>query len=258
MENIKSHIQMPKFILKRFVNDQNYFYHYDVVSGIISKGFPKSLNTQLNFYSSDMEKLLSKNIEEPFSKIAKFIDQIGCENTTFYINQEQYNAILNYARSLLVRNPSLIEEAKKASNFSSLLKSEDQNSIAIYYGFQKAKEDKLFSDYFPTFLINKTSTPFVLPLLGMYEYIEEDEKKVVLPIDKFSAIMFLEKKQFKKYSDERGLLTKFQVTDDNTIFSLNQVAIFQQTRMKYGCVVSPSKELLTLLLKSIDNNDLNI
>ena len=99
----------------------------------------------------------------------------------------------------------------------------------------------------------------MLPLIGMYEYFEDNQKKIVLPVDKFSAIMFLEKKHMINYSDERKLLTKFQITDDNTIFTLNQVAILQQIRMKYGCVVSPSKELLTLLLKSLDNTDaLNI
>ena len=143
----------------------------------------------------------------------------------------------------------MIQEAINASQFASLLSSEDQNSIAVLHGFQKAKEDALFADYFPTFLINKTSVPFVLPLLGMYEYFENGEKKIVMPIDKFSAIMFLEKKIINKYSDDNGMLMKFQTNDSDTIFSLNLEAVFQQKRMNYGYVISPTKELLTLLLE---------
>lgn len=94
MENIKSHVQMPKFMLKRFVNEEKYFYYYDVANESISKGYPKTLNTRLGFYSSDMEKLLSQKVEEPFSKITKFVDQIKLENSAFYINQEQYTAMV--------------------------------------------------------------------------------------------------------------------------------------------------------------------
>ena len=57
-----SHIQMPKFMLRRFENEQHELLYYDVETNVIAKGFPKSINTEEDYYSDVMESILNREI----------------------------------------------------------------------------------------------------------------------------------------------------------------------------------------------------
>lgn len=244
---MKSHIQMPKCILKNFTNENNHFFCYDVISKQVSKGHPKSLNTSPDFYSLEMEDFLSNYIEKPFSEIIKIMDKIAKTTCYFELTKNDINKIINFARALLVRNPLLIEEATQSSRLIHLKDQQTKNSNAVLGGLTVAANDKLFDNFFPTVLNNQTSVPLFLPILGIYEYYHEDEHQMLIPINPYTAILFFEKKYMSRYRDSSGKIAKFLVTDDKSIINLNFEAIAQQIRMKYGCVISPTKDFLKKL-----------
>lgn len=242
---------MPKCILKHFVNDKNVFFYYDVVSKRIFKGHPKSLNTESDFYSIETEQFLSNYIEKPFSEIVKLIDRISKTTHYFELTGNDVNIIINFARALLVRNPLLIEEATQTPHLFLLKDQQIKNSNAVLGGLTVAARDKLFNDFSLTILSNKTSIPLFLPILGIYEYYQTDGRKMLIPINPNTAILLFEKKHMSKYTDTHGKISKFIVNDEESIINLNLEAIMQQQRMKYGSVVSPSKELLEKLLSKL-------
>ena len=70
--SVDSHIQMPRFLLARFENECHSFFYYDVKKGFIgSNGHAKSMNTEHGYYPDEVEKLLSDEIEKPFSQVLK-------------------------------------------------------------------------------------------------------------------------------------------------------------------------------------------
>ena len=191
-----------------------------------------------------MESFLSNYIEKPFSEIVKTLDRIAKTSYYFELTKSEINTIINFARALLVRNPLLIEEASQTSRLIHLKDQQTKNSNAVLGGLTIAANDKLFDNFFPTVLNNQTSIPLFLPILGIYEYYHEDEHQMLIPINPHTAFLFFEKKYMSRYRDSSGKIAKFLVTDDESIINLNFEAIAQQIRMKYGCVISPSKELL--------------
>ena len=71
-ESVKSHIQMPKCILKKFQNRNNRLFYYDVKENHIGKnGSANSINTEKGYYSKDTERYLQEKIETPFSKLLR-------------------------------------------------------------------------------------------------------------------------------------------------------------------------------------------
>ena len=76
--NVDSHIQMPRFLLARFENEQHKFFYYDVKKRFIgTNGHAKSTNTEYGYYPNEIEELLNNELEQPFSRILQFIDCQG-------------------------------------------------------------------------------------------------------------------------------------------------------------------------------------
>ena len=103
---INSHIQMPKVLLKRFHNDNNRFFYYDVQKQIIGyNGTAKSINTQLGYYSQQTEDYFRDNIETPFGEVLTYIEKTGIDRETFAINSSAKEIIKNFMFALISRGP---------------------------------------------------------------------------------------------------------------------------------------------------------
>ena len=167
--NVDSHIQMPRFLLSRFENEHHSFFYYDVSKGFIgTNGHAKTLNTEHGYYPNEIEKLLSDEIEKPFSQILRFIDLLDLEQPSFTMNTIDENNIKQFLISLIVRSPLFIDSIGKNSVFFDFFSQTDQHAMAILQGMQEAQKLKLFDDYRVTFTVNKTKKPFILPISGLY------------------------------------------------------------------------------------------
>jgi len=72
---VRSHIQMPKMVMKNFHNCKNELYYYDFNSQEIKKGHAKTLYREEGYYSKTVEDFLGKTIEQPLSKLIAFLQK---------------------------------------------------------------------------------------------------------------------------------------------------------------------------------------
>ena len=160
---------MPKCVLKRFEGSEHRFYYYDVVKNIMgTQGHARSINTEFGYYSQATETFLNNYVEKPLSDLLKKIDSINFSQNTIMITFPQSEVILTFVYSLIARSPTISSIVDEYSIFWSLLSDRDRHDFAAVNGIILAQKKKLLSEFFPTFTINKSRKPFILPMIESY------------------------------------------------------------------------------------------
>ena len=245
-----SHVQMPKFMLKRFADENHNLYYYDVKCGFIgTRGKAKSINTVKDYYSEEIENLLNSTIEDPMGKLLIKIDQINVDDLDFSMTPEYRKLILEFIWSLLCRNPKTLESVLSYSSLLSFL-TEDlpqlQHDLVIVAGMIVDVKKAFFEKYIPTFTINKSCTPFVLPICGIYHHKCNDMDLLSVPISPNKAITLFDISNMGRMKSD-GRIEVFSVEHNSIAHKLNTFAFKQQIKFDYGVVVSANREELDTL-----------
>ena len=74
-----SHIQFPKVILKQFADQNNILHYYSFEEMRNKRAYPKSFNTEKNYYLEETEQLFGAQIETHMGNILKWLN-----SETFY------------------------------------------------------------------------------------------------------------------------------------------------------------------------------
>lgn len=248
-DGIKSHIQMPKLIMKNFVNEYNTFYYYDVSKNkICTKGHPKSMNTEKGYYSCDMENFLESEVETPFSRFINYLIECLENNKDIHISLDDIQTIKNYAYSLIVRSPKMIEMIRSESVLYGLVfDKQNQHNIAVAEGLNIAKTNGLLDDYLVTLTLNISNTPFVLPMCGMYSNAINKVKMIHIPVTPKVIITLYDKQQTNEFI-HNGLTTGILITTDSVANGMNKFAFEAQLLSEQGFIASPQKEALSNVL----------
>lgn len=127
---VRSHIQIPKFVIKNFADPQGKVYYYDFQKGCIRHNYPKSVNTEYGYYSPEMEKALCQAVEFPFSKVLRKMEKISKGETVAFTPEEQDAALL-YFRSLIARGTSATETVLNNYNISRVLTKQKFHDLAV-------------------------------------------------------------------------------------------------------------------------------
>jgi len=251
-KNINSHIQMPKCILKKFEDDNHHIYYYDVKTYKIGRSTPKSWNTEFGYYDEGMEEFFSKNIETPFSKVVKYIEE-NIDNNPFELKSTYVNDVKCYFNSLFARSPKMYQEAKKSFILPQFFTEQYNHRLAVISALNEIEKDKFFDNYFVSFMKNETDIPFVLPIMGMYIYAMKGtgEQRIVLPLTPKIAIILIDKRFKKNYVDANGKIFRLVITDKNIVDNHNCYAIKHQIGLGYGSVISNSKQVLIEINETI-------
>lgn len=245
--NVNSHIQMPRFLLTRFENENHSFFYYDVKKRYIgANGHAKSMYTERGYYPDVIEKYLNKELERPFSQFLQFVDSI-LDKPSFEMTNADENTIKQFLASLIIRSPLFIDSLKNNSVFFQFLSPTDQHTIAISRGMEEAQKKKIFANYFVSFTINKTTKPFVLPISGIYYYKLNEYTHVSLPISPTVAITMIESAGVPSVENE-GITRMYRITQEKHVIEFNKCAFKEQCDQSYGYVISPSKDALEELL----------
>ena len=245
--NVDSHIQMPRFLLARFENEQHKFFYYDVEKKFIgTNGHAKSMNTEHGYYPDEIEKLLSNELEQPFSRFFQFVDSI-IDKPSFEMTNFDENNIKQFLVSLIIRSPLFIESLNKHSVFFQLLNPTDQHTIAISQGMEESQKKKIFDGYRVTFTVNKTAKPFILPISGFYNYSLNGYTHVSLPVSPTVAITMIESAGIP-FIEKEGVTRMYRITQEKHVVEFNKFAFKEQCHQNYGYVISPSKDALEELL----------
>jgi len=255
-EEIKSHIQMPKFLLKRFHNERNKFFYYDVIRKFIgNNGTAESINTELGYYSDTIEKIFCKEIENPFGDLVAYLDKLEFEKVTLVLkdsvnNKKIYSIARDFLYALICRSPSFLEKMVSEDPFFQQLSEQEQHGYVAIKGIEIAKENEIFSDYIITFLINRTNVPFVLPVCGIYNYLFDNKMTMNLPVSPQLALCFMHKSSSDRIIHNNGEISMFEINDSYIVFRMNQWAFSAQIKQKWGYVVCPQKDELERLMNA--------
>ena len=253
---IDSHIQMPKCMLKRF-EENNRFYYYDVIQEHIgNNGHAKSLNTEKGFYSEDIESFLSITLENPFRELLTQADMISSDPPKGNIDLIfDYKAKL-FVYSLAARNPSTIKQISKLFRFQEDMLQQDINSLGMMLGIDSLASTHFLDSYGTTIAENKTDIPFVLPTCGTYTCVFNGFEHIVFPISPKKAIVFIEEKG-KKLIIHDGIVHLYSVNDSNTINEFNICAVKTQQKYGNGFVICADKGTLEYAVKNAKGTTIN-
>lgn len=238
-KHIDSHIQMPRFMLKRFHNRYNKFCYYDVEKNHISrKGSAKSLNTQEGYYSEKIEEYLEKNVETSWSKMVRNIEKIDFEKERFCFDSQIHKAALKFISALIVRDPIMLEN-NEIKEWSSLFTDQEIHDGVVLKGlrYMNRYEKEGFK---VSFIDNQTDIPFVLPIAGIYEAVLKGQLVIVLPIDPDKAIFM--------YKSDTDVIPFYTVEDAQIIKHMNLSAFTSQVKRGKGYVICPEERELFRLV----------
>jgi len=250
---IDSHIQMPKLLLKRFHNDYNRFYYYDVKNRWIGKnGRAASLNTEEGYYSIYTEDFLRDNIETPFSKVLELIEKVDFELESFSLDSNFEEVVRNFIYALIARDPSALKEMDN-SIFSFVFSEQENRGFMVEQGIGIANNLGLLKKYIVTFMVNDTEVPFVLPICGIYSFLFKGKRVVNLPISSKIAISLIEESAAELLITE-GVCKMFHISDLEITKSMNEFAFSQQLNRQWGYVICTDRGELNRLCEKINSD----
>ena len=240
-KQVNSHVQMPKFILKRFENQDHKLYCYDALSGSITIGCADSINAEIGYFSETVEKILNKSIEQPFSNVLRYIDTIDFDSKSFSPKHDFVENTRVFLNALLARNPNTFKGMRRSSIYLQLHDLQSQHDIGVLSCIDVAIKNGYFNDYYPTFTVNKTKVPFVLPICGFYWY--NNNRNINLPICPWLAITMVNSEMLERLI-KNNIIRMYLADKESEIHRLNYFAFQEQVRQGYGNVVAPEFEAL--------------
>lgn len=248
-KEIRSHVQMPKLLLKRFQNKKHRFFYYDIRKNFIgTNGTAESLNTERGYFSPEMEQYLSQNIETPFGKILSVIDRIDFEQECFLMPADFENLTKTFVYALMARDPHEIEDANRDMFFSQILfPKQTRHDCLTLRRIKIASKRDFLSGYLLTFMLNETDVPFVLPISGIYGYQMGKYRINSLPVTPKIALCFVHIDDAEDLIVGENKTSLLKVTNPTMIRKINEKAFKAQINRNHGWLICPYREELDRL-----------
>ncbi len=242
---IKSHIQAPKSVLGRFIDEKYNKVHYiDVISGRLGLCGAKVINRELGWYSEQTEKALNDNVENPFSRLCnRIIKCVNSEDDLIVSSDDNY-IVKKYIASSIGRS-DLISRSFD-NHFSKFdLNPQFKHDKLVELSLKiSAINDDSFSLLWGI-IENKATSSLILPRNCLYYVSDEDfGNPIVMPISPRVAIGVFSEDYFERHPsfiNERIV----GIYDDKTIKHLNSKAIQYEVVMNGKFAVSSRIDDLT-------------
>lgn len=236
---------MPKGILKRFEDtDKHSYYYYDVEKRIIgTRGYAKSTNTQEDFYSDIVEKYLKQDFEDVFFPCLKIIDEISVDPPRGILNEEFDYSVKRFVSALIARDPTNIDWIRDHYQLSFQWEDQQYHDYAMLVRLTAELEANMLHDWGVTIAINNTSTPFILPVCGIY-YVElHGIKHILFPVSPKRSVVLVEP-HGKERVIKDGIVHPYLLESTDFVNLINASAVYAQVQHKKGWVVSPTIEAI--------------
>lgn len=249
MSGVNSHIRVPKCILKQFEDDKHFVYFWDLKNGWIQKSHAESINTKKGYYSLQAEAFLRDEIETPLGKAIQTVKNIDLIQPEFTMDNSTKEIFRRYVHALVARSQTMLEIMNKSSVFLQFMSLRDQHDLAAIMGIDEAQRARVFGDWEITFMMNRTNTPFVLPLCGTYSFSLNGDTMFSVPLTPYRAIIFMEHTAVKKYYIDQKMRL-FQIVEPAQVIQFNAFALSsEQKDGNYG-IASNEKRVLEMLQKN--------
>lgn len=240
---------MPKVLLKRFHNKYNRFFYYDIEKQVIgNNGTSKSINTQLGYYSQLTEDYFRDNIETPFGEVLTYIEKTGIDRETFTICSSAKQIIKNFIFALVARGPSFSNQMNEEEDFWQAFPPQFQHDFIAKTGIRIAQENDLLSEYIVTFMLNKTSIPFVLSMDGIYNYTLNGYSVINLPIFPNVTVSLVHESYSSRVIHKDNSVLMYEIIRPEDIMLMNERTFSTQLKRKWGYVICSEKDELSRLV----------
>lgn len=175
-KEIKSHILLPKFILKNFADTNGSLHCFSAIKNKLYLSRPASYNTQEGRHSENMESFLNSEIEAPLSNaLAELKKWLRGQTTTYHFYADVF---MKYLWALLARSPEMVDDTNKNLMKFGVSTQQQLNDIIVGEAYNLAQSDTDFANCRLQIMLNTNLREFVLPASGACTYFNvKDESK---------------------------------------------------------------------------------
>lgn len=250
MAQVNSHIQIPRCVLKQFEDSNHFVYWFDCSTFRAKRGHAKTINTMKGYYSEDLEKYLSEQIEQPITTIINELKAIDKANPSILITETMQKAIWLYFYSVIERGKQVHTRIENESQYLQMFSNEEKRNRAIIHGIEDAQYFQWFHEWTITFTINMTTNPFVLPLSGFYTYGIRNYNVICIPVTPYIAITLVPIAYMLRCANSNGK-KMIKIEDPAIITFLNKRALAAELESNKTGIVSVAKQILDDLTRCI-------
>lgn len=252
---LKSHIQVPNFILKNFRDSTGRVNYLDLTSDdlMIRASGSDRLGTEENYYSEEIEQLLSAEIERPFSLLVKTInDFLQSEKTSIELSMSVEDDCKKYIAASAVRSNLALDSFLQGSITAQFCSDQDNHDSIVAFSIMQDNEImKQLNDYTITIIVNGSSQKLVVPRNCFYMVMSNGFQCIVTPISPTCAFALLPKGYFGNLS-ETGRIAYIDTSEDIKI--MNTYALQFEYTFNKSFVASSSRDELVYLKRYVQDN----
>ena len=257
--DVMSHIEVPKSVLKQFEDKNHVIHTYDVKKQRIVRGYAKSLNTEMGYFSPDIEDFLGNDVEKPYTDLGRKISEANLSSNDVSVYEEEepgeiFDVVWKYALALVLRNPKLVKQLNVETEFFPYLTDQDQHGITVKSGLINLMNKRYFRDFGVTMLLNNTNEPFIIAMDGMLSQLRPDFgiSLTVSATPKLAFMLVQKKEKLITYQDsEHQQMSMFDVSQ-KVVHGLNIAYAGQQYSSGNGFFGSGDRPLIENIIRELN------
>lgn len=252
---IKSHVQLPKCILKHFSESSGRVFYLNVKTGNIGLTSAGVLGTECGYFSHKQEAYLSKEIESRIarvaSKVRSFIEE---DNGLLTLKEAEERVLKKYVTAAMARSDLSLYAFLSESVTADLCT--DQQNHDDLVRFSTMRNDgiaEMLKNYFLVVLVNKTEDNLVVPRNCFYALPSKGSACIVAPISPQCALCLFP----PEYSGKSGQLKDYRmcrVEKMEDIEFMNQRVLLYEYMYNKTFVASATRKELDKLAVFLDGN----
>lgn len=242
---VRSHIQIPKGILKQFSDASGRVHYLNVNTGKIGLAGPKVLGTEYGYYSEEQEKYLNREIESPLTSLAsKVRDFLEQKRQTLTLSASAEKSLKKYITGAMARSELSMDAFLSASVTAAFFTPQQNHDHLVYFSTKKnGGVAEIIKDHFLVLLINKTEKNFVVPRNCFYVASSYGCECIVAPISPQCALCLFP----PEYVDKIDVSKEYRlcyVENSADINKMNHRALMYEYMYNKKFVASATREEL--------------
>lgn len=252
---IKSHVQLPKCILKHFSESSGRVFYLDVKTGNIGLTSAGVLGTKSGYFSDEQEAYLGKEIESPIarlaSKVRSFIEK---DNGSLTLDEKVETVLKKYITAAMARSDLLLDTFLSESETADLCT--DQQNHDDLVRFSTVRNDgiaEMLKNYFLVVLVNKTEDNLVVPRNCFYTLPSKGSACIVAPISPQCALCLFPP-EYSAKSEQLKDYRMCHVEKMEDIEFMNQRALLYEYMYNKTFVASATRKELDKLAVFLEGN----
>lgn len=253
---IKSHVQMPKGLMKAFshrTENGRCVYYLDLKDMEIKEEKINELGTIKGLYDPTSEAILDRLYESPFFEailnVKKFTDG---KLETLSFNQREEEALINFLKISIMRSNATRQKAEKTSLVASIFP--DVYKAALIPTMHLVMDEiPLLNGYHINILINKSKLRLVAPRNCVAFSFKDNILYYTLPLSPQVAILYQPDELYRLSFDDKGNLcyALAEEGDEEIIQSINLAAGINEKDFNNEFLIGAGREELEILKRDL-------